>query len=298
MKKNSIIILIILASVNNLFSQQSPALSEYYFNPFIINSAFSGITPQQITLSHNGTFGGVQGAPSTTTLTYTNTNMYSKTGYGFGIMNDEIGVTKSTHLYGAFSYRIEFDNASYRGDWEIYDMNVISFGLTAGVQLFREDLLDLNINNDINFQQNINVTIPTIGAGIMYNKGSFFLGLSSPNLIGTSLANVDNVELSSQFYSYLGFRFYTSKFEKLLLKPSILFKTESGSPSQIDFNISALYNNKVEFGIGYRTTSSISGLIALKTGKSFKIMYSYNNYFSNAVNGSTHGFGLSYRFKD
>lgn len=278
------------------FAQQTPVFSEYHFSPFTINPAYAGLASKQVALTHNGSF--IEGAPSTSVLNYSSDINYSKIGYGFVAMNDEIGVTKNTSLYGAFSYRIEFDHINERADWEIYDMNVLSFGLTAGIQLYRENLQELGIDNDINFQQNTNIVIPTIGAGIIYNRANFFIGISSPNLIGTALATDNTVNIVPAFYTYSGFRFYTSKFERFMLKPSILVKMQNGSPLQLDFNIAGVYKQKFEIGFGYRTTSSLSALIGFKLKNGFKIMYSYNTYFNDFIIANNHGIGLSYFFSN
>ncbi|PIF00761.1 MAG: hypothetical protein CR994_03645 [Maribacter sp.] len=291
--------IILLFSINSLlFSQQTPVFSEYHINPFLINSAYAGLTPKQITLTHNGNLGGFEGAPSTSALSFISDVGYSNIGYGFGVTNDQIGVTENTSIYGAFSYKLEFDHIENRADWEIYDMNVLSFGITAGLQMYRDNLQELGIDDDINFAQNINITIPTIGAGIMYNRANFFVGFSSPNLIGTALVKDDFIEITPQFYGYSGFRFYTNQFEDLLIKPSILVKYQEGAPLQTDFNISGVYKNRFELGLGYRTTSAFSALAGFYLNKNFRLLYNFNYYTNDFVLGSTHGIGASYRFMD
>lgn len=130
MQKYKIVILFLLV-LNVSYSQQTPVFSEYHFNPFLINSAYAGLTSKEITVTHNGAFNGVDGAPSTSSLSFITDIPYRKVGYGF--VNDQIGVTKNTSIYGVVSYRIEFDHSDSRGQWEVYDLNVLSFVLNAGV---------------------------------------------------------------------------------------------------------------------------------------------------------------------
>ena len=260
MKKYNFI-LILLFVVSTMFSQQTPVFSEYHYNPFLINSAYAGLTSKEISLQHNSSFNGVDGAPNTSSITYISDIPYQSIGYGFGVVNDEIGVSKNTNIYGAFTFKIAFDHINKRMDWEIYDMNVLSFGLTVGVQMYRDNLQRLGITNDPNFVENIDITIPTIGAGIMYNRANFFIGFSAPNLVGTSLTTDNSIKVESQFYGYSGFRFYTNHFQKLLIKPSILVKYQKGTPFQTDFNISGVYNKQFEIGLGYRTTSTINAFL-------------------------------------
>jgi len=297
MKKYSIIVLFLL-TINSIYSQQTPVFSEYHYNPFLINSAYAGLISKEITVTHNGTFTGFDGAPTTSSLSYTSDIPYSSLGYGFGATNDQIGVTKNTSIYGAMSYKIEFDHVETRADWEIYDMNVLSFSLNAGIQLYRDDLLSLELEDDPNFNENVNLTIPTIGAAIIYNRANFFAGISSPNLIGTSLANNSLVKLETQLYGYSGFRFYTSKFERLLLKPNVLFKYQKGTPLQVDFNISGKYQNLFELGLGYRTTTSFSSYLLFKISNKFNAMANYTWSTNNNPIGARFGIGLKYLVKE
>lgn len=296
--KNYKILVFFLLILNVTYSQQTPVFSEYHFNPFIVNSAYAGLTAKEINASHNGNFGGFDGAPHTSSLTYTSDVPYKKIGYGLGFINDEIGVTKSTSVYGAFTSRIEFDHAEERADWEIYDLHVLSFGLNAGVQFYRDDLLSLNIETDPNFNEDISIVIPTIGASIVYNRANFFVGISSPNLIGTSLANTSLVEVNTQWYGYSGFRFFTSKFENLLIKPSVLVKYQDGSPLQADFNISGIYNKFIELGLGYRTTSALNTFISFKIKEQFKVITSYSWATNDNPISSRYGIGLKYFVKN
>lgn len=292
--KNYNIVVFFLLILNVTYSQQTPVFSEYHFNPFLVNSAYAGLTAKEINATHNGSFGGFDGAPQTSSLTFTSDVPYQTIGYGFGVINDEIGVTKSTSVYGVFTARIEFDHAERRADWEIYDMHVLSFGLNAGVQFYRDDLLSLAIETDPNFNANINIVIPTIGASIIYNRANFFVGFSSPNLIGTSLANTSLIELNSQWYGYSGFRFFADKFEKILLKPSILVKYQNGAPLQTDFNLSAVYENLFELGLGYRTTAALNAFISFKIKEQFKVITSYSWATNNNPINSRYGIGLKY----
>ncbi len=288
-------IILLFSATHFVCSQQTPSFSEYHINPFLINTAYAGLTPKQLTLTHNGSFGGFEGTPSTSALSFISDIKHKNVGYGIGITNDEIGVTKNTSIYGSFSYKLVFDHIQDRAAWEIYDMNVLSFSINAGVQMYRDNLQDLDIDNDVNFERNINATIPTVGASIMYNRANFFIGFSSPNLIGTSLITEDKVEIEPQFYSYTGFHFFTDKFEELLIKPSILVKYQKGTPLQTDFNIAGVYKNKFELGVGYRTTAAFNALAGFHIKNSFRILYNFSYYSNNFVLGSTHGIGLSYR---
>jgi len=294
---NSIfLILVVSLCSNSMFGQQTATLSEYNFNPFVINSAYAGFEPSgEITVSNSGYLNQVEGSPRNFALTVNTPLNFDQIGIGGGVLRDEIGVTSITSLYGAYSYKIFFDLKKNRPAYEIYTPNAISFGITAGVQFYQDNLLELGIDDDENFNQNIRTTIPTVGAGFLWNKEQFYIGLSSPNLLGSRFASNDQINLRNTYYAYTGYRFFTTPFNKVQIKPSILTKYENGAPLQIDINTTVNYNNKIEAGIGYRTTSAVNFFVGLYALNKLRFVYNYNQAIGNSVLISTHGIMLSYR---
>ncbi len=102
----------------------------------------------------------------------------------------------------------------------------------------------MSIAGDQSFAQNINATIPTIGAGILFNHATFYVGFSTPNLIGNSLASRDDFELSTPYFGYFGYRFYNNRFQDFIVKPNMLIKYEEGAPVQLDFNTAISFKSK------------------------------------------------------
>lgn len=290
-------VLLSLLSYNSLLAQQTATFSDYNFNPFIINSAYAGFYENaELTISNSGFGNTVEGSPQTLNFSYNTPLNRGKVGLGAGFIQDEIGVTSSTHIFGAYSYKIFFDFKNNRPQWQIYSPGVLSFGISGGVQLFRDNLLELGIPDDPRFQENINATIPTIGVGIMFNYDRFFVGASTSNVLGDRFASDDNLELSVPYYGYFGYQFYTNLFKKTVIKPNILLKTEKGAPLQADLNIAIRINEILELGGGYRTNSSLNFLIGLYAIKNLRFIYNYNYVTNDAPIGNTHGLQLNYRF--
>ena len=294
-------VLLSLLSYNSISGQQTAVFPEYNFNPFIINSAYAGLLPTtEATLTNSGFFNSIDGSPKNFSLSFhTPINVgraKGKIGVGAGLIRDQIGVTTSTSAFVAYSYKIFFDFKDDRPYWQIYQPGTLSFGITAGVQQYQDNLLDLGIMNDPNFSQNINATIPTIGIGFLFNHARFYAGISTPNLLGDSLASDDNLDLKSPVYGYFGYRFYNNRFEDFMLKPSVLIKSEKGAPLQIDTNISLSYRNRFEVGAGYRTSSSINLLAGVYLFNNLRFIYHYNMALKDSPLGNTHGLMLSYRF--
>ncbi|WP_396633209.1 PorP/SprF family type IX secretion system membrane protein [Maribacter sp. R86514] len=288
---------IFLVSFSNLKAQQTPSFSEYNYNPYLINSAFAGLAPSaEIGISNTGTFNQFEGSPKSFALSFHSPFNRGKIGLGAGLFRDEVGVTTSTNAFATYSYKIFFDTKKNRPYWQLYTPNSLSFSISPGVQQYQDNLLELGIMDDPNFAMNINATIPTVGLGFLLNLADVYVGFSTPNVIGDMLVSDDNVEINVPYYGYLGYRFFSSRFEDLMIKPNLLLKYENGAPFQLDMNISVSYRNKFELGTGYRTNSSINLLAGVYLFKNIRAIYSYNVATNDSPLGNTHGIIATYRF--
>ena len=87
-------------------------------------------------------------------------------------MNDKIGPTNNSSLFGSFAYRINLTKKSK-----------LALGLSAGVNLIQARLSTLNIDqpSDPTFQNNINNKAnPNFGFGAYYSRERFYAGISAP----------------------------------------------------------------------------------------------------------------------
>nr|WP_315152968.1 PorP/SprF family type IX secretion system membrane protein [uncultured Flavobacterium sp.] len=298
-KKYSLAVIVFLYSMqsNLIFAQQTPVFANYSYNTVIINPAHAGYYDDvDATLVNSGFFNAVDGSPQNLSLTV-NAQLRSKNlGLAAGVSVDQIGVTTATSFFGSYSYKIFFDSEYAQGRWWAYDPNIISFGITAGGIQYKEDLLSLGILDDPEFQQNINEFVPTLGVGFLYNKDRIYFGLSAPNLLGSSVSSERGINLKSAYYSYFGYRFFTTQLEEVLVNPSVLVKYVSGAPLQVDCNLMVNYLNKMEFGAGYRTSETLSLLAGFHIGTNFKLLYNYSYALKEYNNINTHGIVLNYRF--
>ena len=288
---------IICLFYGSLKAQQSPVFSEYNYNPMLINSAFTGFdSDTEISISNTGFFNNFDGSPKALQFTLQTTVDNDKMGLGAGFSKDEIGVTSVNTIFANYSYKIFFDIQSNRPDYQHYVPTVLAFGVTAGLQIYDDNLLSLGIEDDPNFAENIHANIPTFGFGVVFNNDRFYAGVSSPNLLGTKLANEVNLELSNVYFGYLGYRIFTDQFREVLIKPNVLLKYENGAPFQADINTAVNYKNKFEIGAGYRTTSSMNFLVGFYMLKHLRLIYQYNQPFRNNPIQNSHGISLSFRF--
>ncbi|GAA3593446.1 PorP/SprF family type IX secretion system membrane protein [Flavivirga amylovorans] len=291
------VLLFYILKTSICFGQQTPTFSEYNYNPFIINSAYAGLTPDtELSISNSGYFNQFEGSPRSFSFSGHGALSRGKMGVGAGIIRDEIGVTTSTNFFGAYSYKIFFDLKNGRPYWQHYTAGVLSFGITAGLQQYQDNLLELGITNDPLFSENINATIPTVGLSFLFNYATFYLGVSTPNVIGESLASNNNLNLVNPYYGYFGYRFFNNPYQEIMIKPNVLLKYEEGAPLQADINVALSFKNKFEIGTGYRTKSSLIFLAGVYLFKNARFIYNYNAANNDSPLGNAHGFILSYQF--
>ena len=299
-KLNYILFLLIGWVALPMYGQQTPSFTEYNYNPFVLNSAYAGVLSNaEATISNIG-FGSqtFEGAPRSFAFTFNTPLRNEKMGLGLGVINDEIGVTTATQIFGAYSYKIILNDNAHPY-WKVFDRSFISFGLNAGALLYNQDLLRLGLTEDPNFSENINTTLPSVGAGILFGYRNFFAGLSAPNLLGDTFANQDNLELSQPIYGYTGYHVVLDRYDpKFILKPSMLFKYESGAPFQVDANLGLTFKNFLEIGAGYRTSSTINAFLGFYILKNFRAIYSYSQGSADSPLANTHGIIVSYRGGD
>ncbi|MCX2679282.1 PorP/SprF family type IX secretion system membrane protein [Galbibacter sp. EGI 63066] len=284
-------------------AQQTPVFSDYIYNTLVINPAHAGLYSEtEVVLANHGMGNSVEGSPRTFTGTF-NTSLdkrrmgnLGKMGFGAGIINDQIGVTEATQVFASYAYKIHLGRDYNQPRWFQANPQVISFGLTAGLLSYRENLLELGLEDDPNFDENINASIPTIGVGFLYNRRDLYLGLAAPNVLGNTLSSDKSVNLQSPYYAYFGYRFYGNALEDYMIKPNALLKYEEGAPLQLDINLLVSYRSKVEVGVGYRTTSMFNFLAGFYVFNNLRFIYSYNHRTTNSPLTNTHGLSLSYRF--
>ncbi|MDR7212056.1 type IX secretion system membrane protein PorP/SprF [Flavobacterium piscis] len=281
---------------NTITAQQTPVFSSYNYNTVLINPAHAGYYEDvDIALTTNGYFNSVDGSPRNFDISVNALTRSEKIGLAAGISHDQIGVTNTMSFFSSYSYKIYYDSDYKYGKWWAYDPNIISFGITAGAMIYNENLSELGLENDPEFQEDINSFTPTFGVGFLLNKDAFSFGISAPNLLSSTFNSKNNTSLKNTYYSYFGYRFFTSLFEEVLINPSFLAKYTEGAPFQADINLLVNYKNKIELGGGYRTSNALNFLAGFHINSNSRIIFTYNKSLENVALPDTFGLVLNYR---
>jgi type IX secretion system PorP/SprF family membrane protein len=202
-------------------------------------------------------------------------------GLGLSIINDKVSVLNETHVFADFSYSVKASENS-----------TLAFGLKAGGSFLDVDLLQLGIEEDPLFAENINQFNPNVGAGVYLYSDKFYASVSTINILDTKRNDLDNSIVSSAsdrmvFYMSSGYTFDTGG--SIKIRPSVMFRTANGSPSASDLATSLIWNDAIEFGISHRFDVATSALVQFNISDNLKLGYAYDSItseLSDFVGGS------------
>ncbi len=290
LKKIRILFLLVCCPLA-LLAQQESLYSQYMFNSLPLNPAYAGSHEYlSATVIARKQWLKIDGAPSTQTLSAHAPVYKSKMGLGITAVNDKIGVTSNTGLYGAYAYRIKFKTS------------VLSLGLQVGFTNYVSRFSDLEVRteNDPAFEHDdVRFFLPNFGGGVYYYTRKFYAGFSVPHILdhlGSATNVAFNARQKQHFFVTGGFVVDLST--QLKLKPSILIRAVGGAPVQADLNTTFMINDVLWLGVSYRTSTSLNFIVQAMLTDQLSIGYAYDAALNKlrTVNSASHEVMLNYRF--
>ncbi|WP_299255182.1 type IX secretion system membrane protein PorP/SprF [uncultured Lacinutrix sp.] len=285
MKRNRIYIFTIVAlSCVFSFAQQLPQFSQYMFNTISVNPAYAG-SRETISLVglHRSQWVGLEGGPSTQTLSIHSPLKNEQLGLGLSIINDQLGYENFVFMYGDFSYTI---NTS--------ETTKLAFGLKAGFTHYNLDTVGFldqeQVYTDPFFSDISSRWNPNIGVGLFLHSNRWYVGLSAPRILNTDYNLRGNQDAGPEYLAlerigyYLTGGYVFELNENLKLKPSTLLKVTNGAPVSFDINANLLFFEKFWLGGAYRynqDTSTIGALADFQVSQQLRIGYSYEYFLSD-----------------
>lgn len=271
----SIVTLILLCTFDKAHTQQDPQYTQYMYNTQVVNPGYAG---SRESLSFTGLYRtqwvGLDGSPTTFTLTGHSPIGFSNVGLGMSIVRDEIGPSTETYANVDFSYTIQTSESGK-----------LAFGLKAGASILNVDFTRLNISDpgDV-FENNIDNKVNLqIGAGAYYYTDKFYAGLSVPNFIESThfqRASIEDAELNAvgkerlHYFFITGYVFDLS--ENVKFKPAVLSKLVTGSPLQIDGSANFLIYDRFTLGAAYRWSAAWSALLGFQITDNLMLGFAYD----------------------
>lgn len=261
--------------------QQLPQFTQYMYNTISINPAYAG---SRETLSivglHRSQWVGIEGGPTTQTLSVHSPLRNEKVGLGVSFINDKLGYENFSYIYADFSYTINLGVETK-----------LAFGIKGGFThyyLDQELLNDPSVINDQYFNDVSNRWSPNIGIGLFLHTNKWYVGLSSPRMLNTDYnkggsGNIDYVSLErNSYYLTGGYVFELSKNTKL--KPAFMIKATNGAPLSYDLTANFLFYEKFWLGAAYRfneTAGALGAIVDFQVSKQWRVGYAYEHPISD-----------------
>ena len=316
LKKGVVPMMLLLASVfsfslvNTSNAQQPLIFNESMFNTMLINPAYTG-SREVFTLSALGRkqWVGINGAPTTESISVNSPLRRSKSSMGFNLMNENFGVTSRTGFYYNYAYRIIVGNGrgGIRNRGRGPGIGKLSFGMSGGFDLRYSEWTDVAtgdpVNSDPEFYHDSGMMFePNFGAGVYFNNDKYYAGLSIPRfLLWSDNPQNQSNELSVRlgdiaYYLIAGAVYDLSRDVKI--RPSILLKWLPNSSFQADLNTNFIFKERYTIGATYRTSNSFAVLAQFYITRQFSFGYSYDYSFSElqGFSSGSHEVLLQYEF--
>ncbi|WP_194776734.1 PorP/SprF family type IX secretion system membrane protein [Pararhodonellum marinum] len=282
-----------------VFAQQDPQFTHYMYNGMFYNPALAGAESgynfsalhRTQWLGYSGS-NGAGGAPITQLLTGSGRLDQYNAGFGITFVNDDIGPTNNQEVNVSLAYHYSIG------------LGVLSIGVSGGIfsSTLKYDQIDL-VNPDplVPGSGRENQINTNFGVGVHYDRGNYFVGVSSRHLNEPGFDfGVDEGQFSNQLrnHSYVlaGYRLRT--FALWTIEPSLLVKSVSFNNFSYDVSVIATHNNKISGGLAFRGEESLSLLFgySLLRDNSLRLGYAFDLVISGveAKAPTSHEFMLSY----
>ena len=274
------------------YAQQDAQYTQYMYNTISINPAYAASRDVFSVFGlYRTQWVGLDGAP-TTGLLSVEYPVNDEIGLGLTFLNDRIGISDESLFSVDFSYTMPVSDTYY-----------LAFGLKGTLHLLNVEYSKLNLSGpDQVFQDDIlNRFSPNVGAGIYLYSDRFYAGLSLPNILETSHYDDNDVEslARERQHSYLISGYIFDFTEDISLKPTVMAKTVSGAPLQLDLSVNVLFNKQFTVGVAYRWSAALTGMVGFQVNENWFIGYAYDAETTRLANynSGTHEIFLRYEYK-
>ena len=250
-------------------AQQLPQFTQYMYNTIAINPAYAG---SRETLSvvglHRSQWVGLEGGPTTQTLSVHTPLRNEKIGLGLSFINDELGFQNFSYLYGDFSYTIRVSENSQ-----------LAFGIKAGFTSFSldADFRQAEMNDQVIFGFEDRWK-PNIGSGLYLHSDKWYVGLSAPRMLNTDYTGDEEFESLERISYYFTGGYVFDLGETTKFKPAMLLKATNGAPLSFDLTANFLFYEKFWVGASYRINElaqAVGGIADFQVSKQLRVGYAY-----------------------
>lgn len=263
-------------AVGPSYAQQDAQFTQYMFNGMFYNPAMAGKEGgYRFSALHRTqwfnytTAAGTGGAPVTQLITAQGRLNSKNIGFGLVAVNDRIGATNNLELNFQASYHKKINRST------------ISFGGYAGMfsSSLNYDLVVVNPEPNLPISGRENQMALDFGAGILLDRGMFYLGLSTKHLNQPTF-DFGDATYANQLkqHNYLLFGYRIRPIGQLRIEPSFLLKSVGVNNFSYNVSVIATHQNRINGGFAYRGEESVSLILgySLLRDNSLKLGYAFD----------------------
>lgn len=256
-----------------LSAQNDVQYTHFLFNKLAFNPAYAGSAgvPTATALYRNQWL-SLDGAPTTATLNFHTPFFEGRSGFGLNMTADRVGMLRSNSVEASYAYR--FSVAKGKG--------TLSLGLNGRLEQGKMDWneanpLDIGDSSIPAGAEAANV-VPNFGLGIYYEQSNFYLGLSLPQLLNTSIyRDFDVVGTSRDFRTYYLMTGYLATLSNSIkFQPGAMVSFNAETPFELDVNANFIFLDAFWVGANYRLGDAISALVQYQFTPNFRVGTSFD----------------------
>ena len=264
--------------------------TQFFINPYTLNPSYAGIEGRSAFFAaYRKQWTSIEGAPSLANLTY-HTALKNKINIGLNFNSDVRGITKTSSVMLTGGYTLPLANSSS-----------IRFALSVGYGSNTIDISKLGNFNDPAFATLLSKNSFLLGnAGVSFHKSTFHGGISLPYIFQPVYLSNDafSVTALQPFRSVIvhaSNRFYFNK-DKNAFEPYLIYRVNSGVPSQIELAGVVHLEHTVWVGASYKQQFGLSALGGVKLKNIFALGFSYSikNFGTNQLSSPSFEIQLGY----
>jgi type IX secretion system PorP/SprF family membrane protein len=288
MKYKKAIIFVTLCIIGFVANAQQQAMfSQYMYNGLAINPAYAGSQESlSMTALMRQQWVGMDGAPSTQTISGHMPIEAKRIGIGLMVLHDRIAITDQTGVYGSYAYKIPMQKGQ------------LALGIQGGFTHYNSTFSEISLIDQTFATADISEFYPNFGFGAYYTTDKFYAGFSIPQFVQSKL-NKGNEDITGiirrHYFIHSGYVFDLNQDFKF--KPNILVKMVDGASVELDLNVNMYYKNLVGLGLSYRTMDAVVVLLHVQITDKLQFGYAYDITTSSVkkVSYGSHELFLNYR---
>lgn len=249
----------------SVHAQQDVMTGQYLFNGTLVNPACAGSQDAWDAMAlQRLQWVDFDGAPNTSILSAHGNVADGDLGLGGTLALDAIGITSTLEVAGNASYHLDMGTSS------------LSFGLRGGMLQYRARLADvvgIDPADPVYQGSEIGAWIPRFGFGLLFERNTWFVGVSTPTLFVFEQALTQGIEpyYRNHVYAHGGMMLEANSW--LVFEPSVLFRSTPDLPSVLDLNLLATVQDTYTLGMCFRTGSGLTLVSQCRFNDQFRVGY-------------------------